>query len=480
MASGLTGEARHQISDPDESAGDDLPAGTTLCFGQYEILEYLNSGGFGITYLALDSLGRKVVIKECFPAAMCRRSGRQVSLRAAGYDLDFDRVVELFEREARALAQLEHPSIVGVHHIFKDNGTAYMALDFVEGLDLLRVLEETPRRLSAIEIRRITFLLLHALSYVHRNGILHRDISPDNILLGQDGNPVLIDFGAAREDATRASRILSRVQTVKDGYSPQEFYLASGSQEVPSDLYALAATIHHLITGAPPPNSTVRLSAVAENQADPYVPLEGRVSGYDQHFLRAIDRCLSVFSRDRLKSAEAWLDMIDETRRRKALAEKAKADQDLERTISQLIVQNRDVKPGCPGGDDRQRAEREAAEAAAAEAKRAAEREYWAILNEDCDLSDDYDFTEDYQPAEESGLTAVYEVEPPQRTASAAPEPDHAAHAPARPRPSRAKRRVSALVMLWGLMMVGPLDDWLASAQLDRVVASMQQTEGTH
>ena len=243
--------------------GDELPAGTVLCQGQFTIQRYLNAGGFGITYLAHDSLNRNVVIKECFPGAMCCRAEGTVRLRSKSHEMDFERVVALFEREARALAQLQHPNIVGVHQIFRDNGTAYMAMDYIEGRDLFDVLETQPEPFSPEEVTRILGQLLAALSFVHKNGILHRDISPDNILLTPDGQPVLIDFGAARESAVRATRVLSRIHTVKDGYSPQEFYLSGSAQDQSSDLYALAATLYHLITGHPPPNSNHRLAAVA-------------------------------------------------------------------------------------------------------------------------------------------------------------------------------------------------------------------------
>lgn len=440
----MTGVAVSTKPELGQPIGDELPQGTTLCFGQYEIVKYLNSGGFGITYLALDSLGRKVVIKECFPGAMCRRSGQQLSLRTPSYLNDFERVVELFEREARALAQLQHPNIVGVHQIFHDNGTAYMALDFVEGMDLLQVIERTPKKLSPPEVRRITILLLHALAYVHRNGILHRDISPDNILLDKDGSPVLIDFGAARAGATRASRILSRVQTVKDGYSPQEFYLASGSQEVPSDLYSLAATIHHLIAGSPPPNSTLRLAAVAENQPDPYVPLRRRVRGYDANFLNAVDQCLSVFSKDRLKSAAQWLDQIDQARRKQALLRQAEEDRKIEMTITQLVEETR-----VAIGDDRPTKKVAPSREAELEAerKRKAEREYWAILNEAPEPESEADHEAEPEPVFEA-------VQPVGTGAAEAPQKPKIVH-PDDPVSKRRKRRLSLLVIL-GLILIGP------------------------
>jgi serine/threonine protein kinase len=130
------------------SYGDELPPGAELCAGQYVIERYLNSGGFGVTYLARDSLGRSVVIKECFPSAMCCRTGQTVRLRSSNSEDEFGAILELFEKEARALAALQHPYIVGVHQFFRDNNTAYMAMDFVDGKTLLDIIENDPDRLA--------------------------------------------------------------------------------------------------------------------------------------------------------------------------------------------------------------------------------------------------------------------------------------------------------------------------------------------
>lgn len=406
----MTYQSDIQPTDASHHFGDALPPGTELCNGQYLIDKYLNSGGFGITYLAQDSLGRKVVIKECFPNAICCRSGEAVRLRSRSFHVDFNQAVKLFQKEARALAQLQHPNIVGVHQIFEANGTAYMALDFVEGRDLFDLFDQNPAAFTPAAIQELAFVLLDALCYVHENGILHRDISPDNILLDTSGTPVLIDFGAARQSATQASRILSRVHTVKDGYSPQEFYIAGSEQSASSDLYALAATFVHLITGSPPPNSSLRLAAVAEQKPDPYQPLAGRFSGYDLRFLTAIDRCLCLFAKDRLPSAESWLAALTS----EALPQGAPApdianeadDPEIELKIAELVQHNHraiaedaETEPVAPPPTPQE--DREAA-------KRAAEREYWAILNED---------PADWGPAPEAAATAEPDVP------EAAPQP---------------------------------------------------------
>ncbi|WP_323771891.1 serine/threonine-protein kinase [Antarctobacter sp.] len=384
----MTHQSTIQASAAAQHVGDGLPPGTTLCNGQYIIDKYLNAGGFGITYLARDSLGRRVVIKECFPNAICCRAGEAVRLRSQTFDVDFTRAVELFQKEARALAHLQHSNIVGVHQIFEANGTAYMALDFVEGTDLFDMIDYSPNALTPEAIRELAVILLQALSYVHRNGILHRDISPDNILLDTMGTPVLIDFGAARQGASQASRVLSRVHTVKDGYSPQEFYIAGSAQSRSSDLYALAATFVHLIEGHPPPNSSLRLAAVAEQKPDPYQPLLGRFPQQDPRLLAAIDKCMSLFAKDRLQSADDWLDALAGRQPSVAVAvspatseQPPQEDPEIELKIAELVASNHQAIKADAVRPNRAPTQVPVRDPEAE--KRAAEREYWAILNED-------------------------------------------------------------------------------------------------
>ena len=320
-----------------EEFTDELKPGTKLLRGQYTIERFLNAGGFGQTYLARDSLDRTVVIKECFPGTLCSRSNLVVRARSRSHSEEFKLIVRLFMQEARRLARVRHPNIVGVHQVFEDNDTAYMALDYIEGDDLLAVLETNPQALSAEQIREMLRKLLHAIGCVHENSLLHRDISPDNILLDKLGNPILIDFGAARERASRASRVLSALQVVKDGYSPQEFYLAGGNQGPYSDIYALGATFYHLLVGQAPPNSQLRLAALASKNADPYQPLAGRIPGYLDSFLAAIDKAMAVFPQDRFQSAQEWLDRIEEKPRPAAEPAPARPDPRIELSISKFV-----------------------------------------------------------------------------------------------------------------------------------------------
>lgn len=291
---------------------DELKPGTELFHGQFKIDRFINSGGFGITYLARDSLDRPVVIKECFPGSFCRRSESIVRARSRAHQNEYKSIVRLFVQEAKSLSKLIHPNIVGVHQVFEDNDTAYMAIDFVDGRDLLAIIEDKDASLTPELVTSYLVKLLGAVDFIHTSGVLHRDISPDNILINEENEPILIDFGAAREEASKTSRALSALRVVKDGYSPQEFYISGSLQSDSSDLYALAASFYHAITGFAPPNSQARLAALADDSAvDPYVPLAGQHEGYSEKFLEAIDTAMNVLPRDRIKSAREWLELID-------------------------------------------------------------------------------------------------------------------------------------------------------------------------
>lgn len=316
VGSGLTGTMmtaaaiKYDSGDAGPSS-DELAVGTRLLFGQYTITSFVNSGGFGIVYLATNSLDRTVVIKECFPSAYCRRIGDTVGSRSRAQADDFRAAVRHFVQEAVTLSQLSHPNIVKVHQVFECNETAYMAMDHIKGYDLLQTVEGSAPPLSPKDIIAHLNTMLDAIGHVHAHGLLHRDISPDNMILDvEKGQPVLIDFGASRKEVTRKSRAVSGLRVVKDGYSPQEFYV-SGSKQAPcSDLYALAASFYHLISGETPKTSQERLSAIAGREGDPLRPLAGRFRGYPLEFLRAIDKAMSIFPRDRLQSVDEWRAML--------------------------------------------------------------------------------------------------------------------------------------------------------------------------
>ena len=295
----------------EEEFVDELKPGTELLRGQYVVEDFLAAGGFGITYTARDSLNRPVVVKECFPSSFCHRTGNAVQPRSRAHIDEFRKIVRLFTQEAKSLAKVGHPNIVGVHHVFEENNTAYMAMDLVQGRDLLEIISTNEITLKPAQIVGYLEKMLDAIGFVHTNDILHRDISPDNILIRNDGQPVLIDFGAAREQVSETNKALSALRVVKDGYSPQEFYISGSEQTPAADLYSLAACFYHIITGTLPANSQVRLAAIAAGEADPYVSLADRVTEYSEAFCAALDKAMSVLPKERMQSAAEWRDMMD-------------------------------------------------------------------------------------------------------------------------------------------------------------------------
>jgi serine/threonine protein kinase len=296
--------------------GDELLPGTTLFHGTYKITRFINSGGFGITYLATDSLNRDVVIKECFSSTFCRRSQTRVRARSSGTRDHMGKIVKSFLNEAQSLAKLKHPNIVGVHQVFEDNDTAYMAMDYIRGHDLLEIIEENRAELTPDLIVRVTGKLISAVGYIHDNQLLHCDISPDNIFVTPAGEPILIDFGAARRTAAGAVEKYSGLSVVKDGYSPHELYTAGGNSGRWSDIYALAASLYHAIAGVAPPNCQTRLAAMAEKRPDPCKPLAGTVVGYPKGFLETIDRAMAVMPAARFQTAGDWTKALPQVENR--------------------------------------------------------------------------------------------------------------------------------------------------------------------
>ncbi|KQB96574.1 protein kinase [Loktanella sp. 1ANDIMAR09] len=323
--------------DAPQERSEALPDGTALLGDQFTVERALSNGGFGITYLARDNyLDRRVVIKECYPEVFCMREGKNVLVRSDQHKEKYRTIVKMFMREARSIAKMRHPNIVGVHRIFEDNQTAYMVLDLIHGRDLLSIVNDKNKPLPPEQIKEILIKVLDAVDLVHQNDLLHRDISPDNILLDKWGSPFLIDFGAAREEASRETRAVSAVLIVKDGYSPQEFYFAGGKQGPSSDLYALGATFYHLISGVAPPNSQTRMAEFAGKNPDPCEPLAGRFPEYDRVFLEAIDKAMQILPKARIQSAREWLNIINkEGERVKPL--KVNSRFDLNKTLTRLV-----------------------------------------------------------------------------------------------------------------------------------------------
>lgn len=290
------------------SALDELPSGSVLFHGQYRISSTITSGGFGITYLAQDHHGKGVVIKECFSGAHCRRLHSKVRPRSAGSQHEMSRILKYFLKEARSLSTLSHPNIVHVHQVFQEHDTAYMVMDRIEGDDLLDVIETNRYERTPAWIVGLTMKMISALSYVHSNDILHRDVAPDNIFINSEQEPVLIDFGAASWISDIGNDPKSALTIVKDGYSPHELYFAGGNIGPWTDVYSLGASLYHAISGCAPDDSQTRIAARAERLPDPLTSLAGNFVGYPAGFLESIDKALKIVPAERYQTAESWLE----------------------------------------------------------------------------------------------------------------------------------------------------------------------------
>ncbi len=268
--------------------------------GRYEVLEVLGQGGFGITYRVRDTqLDREVALKEYLPPALAiRQDGSSVLPRSTEAVEDFSWGRDRFVAEGRTLANLhDAPAIVKVFDFIEANGTSYMVMELVRGGTLEdRVREKGPLLPPEID----TFLppLLEGLQRVHATGYLHRDIKPGNILLNEAGLPTLIDFGAARLAIAGRSSTMTAIFT--PGYAaPEQF--TTGKQGPWTDIYGLAATLHHAITGKAPPSAFDRLLE------DTYQPLAGlHLIGYAPQLLAGIDAGLTVRFDERPQSIAAW------------------------------------------------------------------------------------------------------------------------------------------------------------------------------
>jgi serine/threonine protein kinase len=299
------------VSSPDSAKPaapehDALPAGTR--FGELEILRVLGVGGFGIVYLAQDhSLEREVALKEYMPASLASRGlGPQVTIRSGSYAETYAVGLRSFVNEAKLLAKFDHPSLVKVYRFWEDNGTAYMIMPYLQGRtlrDARRAMTQAP---DEAWIRAALDPIMSAIELLHREGVYHRDIAPDNILLPPEGPPILLDFGAARRVISDRTQSLTAI--LKPSYAPIEQYaeMTSLRQGPWTDLYALGAVMHFLLAGNPPAPATAR--AVQDDA----LPLAQRsFAGVSPRFLAAIDWALAVRPQQRPQNIDQLRAAID-------------------------------------------------------------------------------------------------------------------------------------------------------------------------
>lgn len=280
-----------------------LPPGTKLRGGAYTVGKVLGQGGFGITYMGSDTrLRRLVAVKEFFLQG-CLRRGTFVTISTPSISpADFESMKQRFLQEGRALARFSHPGIVHVYDVFEENGTAYLVMEFLQGKPLSRILEERGGRMGEEEAVGYIVKVCEALEVVHQRGMIHRDIKPDNIMVCNDGRVVLIDFGAAREFAARTTQ--SHTVILTPGYAPLEQYSVRAERGPFTDIYAVAATLYHLLTGEVPvsaPDRRVGVELPEVRQLNPQV---------SPHVARAIMQGLEMEANRRPQNVRAFLNLL--------------------------------------------------------------------------------------------------------------------------------------------------------------------------
>ena len=237
-----------------------LRKGTRL-IGRYIIEGVLGQGGFGITYLGTDELHeKKVAIKEFFPQGIVTRNIEyqdNVTVTFVGEKDNYEKGKERFLKEARTMAKFsKDEGIVKALDFFEINNTAYIVMEYLEGVTLKQYLREN-QRIAPEDLIELLVPLIESLDEIHSQGMIHRDISPDNIMVLPDGRIKLMDFGAARDYTEFGEKSLSIV--LKPGYAPPEQYQTHGIQGPWTDIYALCATMYKCITGENPPDAIERV-----------------------------------------------------------------------------------------------------------------------------------------------------------------------------------------------------------------------------
>ena len=286
-----------------------LPYGTVLN-GHYVVGRVLGQGGFGITYIGFDlSLQRKVAIKEFYPKGQAMRMSTMSAQLQWGDDdasQDFRTTgMDSFLREARKMAKVDGiPEIVRVRESFLENNTAYIVMDYIEGRTLLSVLKEKGP-MPWEQAKEIFLPAISAMEKVHREGIVHRDLSPDNLMLTDKGVRIL-DLGAAKDLSSGSGA--SSAQVAKGGFSPMEQYTQRGGSGPWSDVYAMAATIYYTLTGVLPPNAIDRMEEDLIN----WKLLSQR--GVPSGLIPALQKAMNVTVKGRTQSMAELLRQLEKCR----------------------------------------------------------------------------------------------------------------------------------------------------------------------
>ncbi len=296
-----------------------LPVGSFLR-EKYLMGRVLGEGGFGITYIGYDiNLDAQVAIKEFFPrnyASRARGTGVQVIPNEGDAEVFFYKQRDKFLDEAKRLAKFrDTPAVVSVLDFFKDNGTAYLVMTYIKGMTLRKLLDYSGGRITAEETLKIIQPVMLALKEIHDSGFIHRDISPDNIMISDLSNRVyLIDFGTARANSNEEDKTISVFK--KSGYTPPEQLRTKGKQGPWTDIYALCGTLYRCITGIKPLDVTDRLFDDELKKPSEYgISIPAQIEN-------AIMKGLEIHNEDRFQTmdelydtiykSDAWLQASDE------------------------------------------------------------------------------------------------------------------------------------------------------------------------
>ena len=305
---------------PDEWSDrrDALPQGSVL--RDYTIEEVLGHGGFGIVYKARhNELDHIVAIKEYLPSELAVREGTTISAKSGESEAQFADGLRRFREEAKALIEFQqHPSVVDCREFFRLNGTAYLVIEFVDGLplsELLREREAAGQPFTESDLLAIAVPLAEGLAHVHRAGVIHRDIKPSNILVRRaDHGPVLIDFGAAKQAVAEHSRSLA---PYTEGYAALE-QVADGQLGPWTDLYGFGAVLWRMVAGGnrpwEPPNPVKvesRANARVRDADDPLpTAMELGAGRFKQQLLEMIDGCLQLRDTERIRETDAVVRLL--------------------------------------------------------------------------------------------------------------------------------------------------------------------------
>ena len=289
---------------PSQQNLNQLPIGSPL--GDFTITGIVGEGGFGIVYLAYEAaLDRVVAIKEYLPSSIAGRTGNQsVMVRSQLNNNAFASGLKNFLREAQMLAKFSHPALVEVHRVWEQNSTAYMAMRYYEG-KTLREWRLVNEDFDEGRIRRLLEPVMDALSLLHAQNVIHRDVSPDNILMRGSGTPVLLDLGAARLVIGGMTQALTTI--LKPGYAPIEQYVDDGTmhQGPWTDVYGLGAVLYYMLTGVAPPQ------AVARMITDPIRNMTEKVKvSVSPAFIEAVISALAVRPENRFQSVDDLRDAL--------------------------------------------------------------------------------------------------------------------------------------------------------------------------